>query len=129
MPSTSQSRPNSARIKASAPPKASRRCNSRPTLCSAGRPSTAATTSSGQLNDHKASIDITKLKPNDLAQYATVCGEALARGHARSGDARIIAGYLGGGKRFSAAILEFATAYAEQTVTDWKELLKQEKPT
>jgi uncharacterized protein (DUF2252 family) len=78
-----------------------------------------------QLNDHKASVDITKMKPKDLAQYAAVCGELLARGHARSGSAREIAGYLGVGKRFRSAIMDFARAYAEQTVTDWKEFCKE----
>jgi uncharacterized protein (DUF2252 family) len=77
-----------------------------------------------QLNDHKASIDLTKLKAADLEQYATVCGELLARGHARSGDARKIAGYLGNGDRFGEAIAEFAKAYAEQTVEDWKHFRK-----
>ncbi len=81
-----------------------------------------------QLNDHKASIDLTTLKPQDLAAYAQVCGEILARGHARSGDARFIAGYLGSGKRFSQAILTFAHAYAEQTVTDWNQLLAKNPP-
>src|SRR5665213_1948794 len=38
-----------------------------------------------QLNDHKASIQVTDLKAG-LLEYASVCGELLARGHARSGD-------------------------------------------
>ncbi|RXH57930.1 DUF2252 domain-containing protein [Granulicella sibirica] len=82
-----------------------------------------------QLNDHKASVDITGLKASDLSQYAAVCGEILARGHARAGDARIIAGYIGGGKRFTAAILEFAALYAAQSVSDWKLLVSQPKLT
>ncbi len=74
-----------------------------------------------QLNDHKAGVDITKLKAADLAQYAAVCGELLARGHARSGDARLISGYLGNGVRFREAIVEFAGDYAVQTRKDWKQ--------
>nr|WP_281372365.1 DUF2252 domain-containing protein [Granulicella arctica] len=76
-----------------------------------------------QLNDHKASLDVTTLNTTGLIEYAQVCGEMLARGHARSGDAREVVGYLGGGKRFKAAILEFASAYADQTTEDWKALL------
>ncbi len=76
-----------------------------------------------QLNDHKASLDVTTLDPAGLGQYAQVCGELLARGHARSGEAQQIAGYLGRGKRFRKAMLEFATAYAEQTTADWKTLV------
>ena len=80
-----------------------------------------------QLNDHKASLDVTTLDETGLTEYAHVCGEMLARGHARSGDARLISGYVGGGKRFKQAILEFASAYADQTVEDWKALVKQGK--
>jgi hypothetical protein len=76
-----------------------------------------------QLNDHKAAVDITTLKAADLEAYAIVCGEMLARGHARSGDARIITGYIGNGVRFKTAIHKFACAYAAQTVEDWKLLV------
>ena len=51
----------------------------------------------------------------------------LARGHARSGDVRQIAGYLGNGKRFNAAILAFAESYATQMQHDWKAFLKDHK--
>ncbi len=77
-----------------------------------------------QLNDHKASLDMTGLQAQELAAYSELCGELLARGHARSGDARVIAGYLGNGNRFKRAIGDFATAYANQTVADWKMLVK-----
>ena len=80
-----------------------------------------------QLNDHKASLDITGLKAAGLSEYASVCGELLARGHARSGDARLIAGYVGGSSRFQEAIVTFAKAYAAQTVTDWKVFVKAQK--
>ena len=73
-----------------------------------------------QLNDHKASIDISVLKPQDLSAYAELCGEILARAHARAGDSRIISGYIGKGPRFRQGILDFATAYAAQTISDWK---------
>jgi uncharacterized protein (DUF2252 family) len=76
-----------------------------------------------QLNDHKAAVDINTIKAADLEAYAIVCGEMLARGHARSGDARIINGYIGNGVRFKTAIHKFACAYAAQTVEDWKLLV------
>ena len=79
-----------------------------------------------QLNDHKAAVDVTTLKALDLAQYSEVCGEMLARGHARSGDSRVIAGYVGNGKRFRQAIVEFARAYAHQTSLDWKALVARQ---
>jgi uncharacterized protein (DUF2252 family) len=76
-----------------------------------------------QLNDHKASVDIATLGVAGLAAYAQVCGELLARGHARSGDPRMIAGYIGNGTRFRQGILGFARAYAAQTVEDWKQFV------
>jgi uncharacterized protein (DUF2252 family) len=77
-----------------------------------------------QLNDHKASIEITDLKGTGLLEYAEMCGELLARGHSRSGDANMLAGYIGSGGRFAEAIMKFAEAYADQTEHDWQMLLK-----
>jgi hypothetical protein len=42
----------------------------------------------------------------------------LARAHARSGEAALISGYLGGGTRFDEAITAFAAAYAVQNDRD-----------
>jgi uncharacterized protein (DUF2252 family) len=75
-----------------------------------------------QLNDHKGSIAIEDLAGANLKAYAEVCGELLARGHGRSGDAQTISGYIGTGSAFPEAIAEFGTAYADQTVKDWEEL-------
>ena len=77
-----------------------------------------------QLSDFKGSLDLNELKGEGIIQYAIVCGELLGRGHSRSGDARVVAGYIGNGKRFGQAILEFAEAYAEQTQKDYEALLK-----
>lgn len=76
-----------------------------------------------QLNDHKAAVEITTLKAAGLAAYATVCGEILARGHARSGESREIDGYIGNGIRFKQGIHRFAAVYAAQTTEDWKVLV------
>jgi hypothetical protein len=75
-----------------------------------------------QLNDHKASIQLENLKAAGLLEYAAVCGEMLARGHARAGDCSMIAGYLGRSTRFDEAVGAFAEAYANQTEMDWKQL-------
>ena len=77
-----------------------------------------------QLNDHKASIAIEDLKGTGLEAFAEVCGELLARGHARSGDAQMIAGYIGSGNRFAQALARFGVLYADQTKRDWQELCK-----
>jgi uncharacterized protein (DUF2252 family) len=76
-----------------------------------------------QLNDHKATVEMSELKSAGLLEYATVCGETLARGHARSADPGMIAGYIGTSARFDSAIACFAAAYATQTECDWQTLL------
>jgi uncharacterized protein (DUF2252 family) len=80
-----------------------------------------------QLNDHKASIQLQDLKAAGLLEYAAVCGEMLARGHARAGDSAMIAGYLGRSTRFDDAVAQFAEAYANQTELDWKQLVQSLK--
>ncbi len=77
-----------------------------------------------QLNDHKGSIAIEDLKGEGLNQYAEICGELLARGHARSGDAIALSGYIGTSDRFIDAIAEFAVDYADQTEADYKEFMR-----
>ncbi len=82
-----------------------------------------------QLNDHKASIQLENLKAAGLLEYAAVCGEILARGHARSGSSSMIAGYLGRSSRFDRAVGAFAEEYADQTEADWKQLVQSLKKT
>lgn len=79
-----------------------------------------------QLNDHKASIQVADLKAG-LLEYASVCGELLARGHGRSGDCLMLGGYLGKSARFDEAVVKFAEAYANQTEKDWHELVQSRK--
>ena len=50
-----------------------------------------------QLNDHKGGIDLETLRGRGLESLAQVAGELMARGHARSGDTRMIRGYFGSG--------------------------------
>jgi uncharacterized protein (DUF2252 family) len=72
-----------------------------------------------QLSDHKASISHEDLKGAGLIEYATTCGEVLAKGHARSGDPAVLAGYLGTGARWDNALAEFSFRYADQTTKDY----------
>lgn len=76
-----------------------------------------------QLADHKASIEIADLRGDGLLQYARVCGEVLAKGHARSSNPCAVAGYLGSSTKFDGAIADFAIAYANQTAEDHQQLL------
>ena len=77
-----------------------------------------------QLRDMKGGIDIDGLGPTRFRLYAEACGAALARAHARSGQAATIAGYLGRSDTFDRAIVEFAEAYADQTERDHAALLE-----
>jgi uncharacterized protein (DUF2252 family) len=80
-----------------------------------------------QLNDHKGSIELKDLSGGGLEAYAEVCGELLARGHARSGDPLILAGYIGTGDGFAEALAKFGSLYADQTEKDWNELKRSGK--
>jgi uncharacterized protein (DUF2252 family) len=80
-----------------------------------------------QLNDHKASVALDQLKSAALLEYAAVCGETLARGHARAGDAAMLAGYIGSSERFDEAIIKFAADYANQTDSDFEALVRSRR--
>lgn len=80
-----------------------------------------------QLNDHKGSIEIKDLAGDGLLALAELCGELLARGHARSSDPLIIAGYLGSGDGFAQALSKFGALYADQTEKDWQALRRSGK--
>ncbi len=71
-----------------------------------------------QLRDMKGSVPLEAMTPPDLADYAEYCGWAVARAHAKSGDAARISGYLGKSDAFDRALAAFAVAYADQTERD-----------
>jgi uncharacterized protein (DUF2252 family) len=73
-----------------------------------------------QLRDMKLSADLTTYTPRLLTAYADLCGQTLARAHAKAGDATMIAGYLGSNDRFDEAILGYALAYADQVEKDYE---------
>jgi hypothetical protein len=76
-----------------------------------------------QLRDMKLSANIEIMDRNELSAYVSLCGWALARAHARSGDPAPIAGYLGSRDVFDGAVADFAESYADQTEHDYKALL------
>jgi uncharacterized protein (DUF2252 family) len=76
-----------------------------------------------QFRDMKI-IPTTALIAPRLAEFATACGETLARAHARTGDAAAIAGYIGKGSKFTAAISRFAGQYADQNERDHGQLVR-----
>ena len=72
-----------------------------------------------QLRDMKLSANLPNFTPAFLVSYARVCGETLARAHAKVGDAATIAGYLGSNESFDEAIRDYALAYADQVEEDF----------
>lgn len=77
-----------------------------------------------QLQDMKGSVDLAVMRPEGVMLYAELCGWALARAHARSGDRVQIASYLGNSKKFDSAMAAFAEAYADQNERDYEVLMR-----
>ncbi len=77
-----------------------------------------------QLNDHKGKVDLDHLRGEGLSSLAVVAGELLARGHARSGDALMIKGYIGSCDKVLKALVDYGLQYAALTEADF-ELFKK----
>ncbi len=71
-----------------------------------------------QLRDMKMKPLVEVFNRATMLDYATLCGWTLARAHARSGDAAMIAGYLGKSDVFDKAIARFSMSYADQAERD-----------
>ncbi len=77
-----------------------------------------------RLKDGRLALVGSDMATQALPHHALLCGATLARAHARSGDAARIAGYMGSGGVFDAAIADFATGYAAQVEQDWRMFLE-----
>jgi uncharacterized protein (DUF2252 family) len=75
-----------------------------------------------QFRDMKI-IPSTELIAPRLVEFATACGETLARSHARTGDPVAIDGYIGKGRKFTTEIGRFARRYADQNDRDHAQLV------
>lgn len=77
-----------------------------------------------QLRDMKGGVefDPEKVTVKNLPQYSSLCAWALALSHAKSGDAAMIAGYVGNSEELNDAMVRFAFAYADQTEKDYDAL-------
>jgi hypothetical protein len=71
-----------------------------------------------QLRDWKFSLMVEDMDPPVMRAYAELCGQSLARAHARSGDRIAIGAYLGKSQAFERAVAEFAAGYADQNERD-----------
>ncbi|MEO8906592.1 MAG: DUF2252 domain-containing protein [Microbacteriaceae bacterium] len=72
-----------------------------------------------QLRDWKGSVEVDSARPAGARIYAELCGETLARAHARSGDRIALSAYMGTSDRLDQAIADFSAAYADQNDLDY----------
>ena len=73
-----------------------------------------------QLRDMKGSAVVEAMVPPGLEFYGHICGQTLARAHARSGDPIAISAYLGKKDRFEKSIADFSERYADQNERDYE---------
>jgi uncharacterized protein (DUF2252 family) len=78
-----------------------------------------------QFRDGKASLDIDGINAAQLIDFSSWCGRVLGRAHARTGDAQMIARYLGASDVFERGMLRFARVYAAQVVRDYEEFCRE----
>ena len=82
-----------------------------------------------QLRDMKGGIGIGTggVSLKNFPDYGKLFGWALALGHARSGDAAVIAGYCGQSSELNDALYSFAKSYAKQNQQDFEVFCKAVK--
>jgi uncharacterized protein (DUF2252 family) len=71
-----------------------------------------------QFRDMKGAILIEGVNAGALADYAGICGYLLAKSHARTSGASMIAGYIGGSDKLDQMLCRFSRAYADQVERD-----------
>jgi uncharacterized protein (DUF2252 family) len=77
-----------------------------------------------QFRDMKGAIVVEGIDAGALADYASICGYLLAKSHARTSGASMIAGYIGGSGKLAEALCRFARAYADQVESDHAALVQ-----
>ncbi|MFC5379381.1 DUF2252 domain-containing protein [Aquipuribacter nitratireducens] len=71
-----------------------------------------------QFRNMKGTLALDRIGATAFADYVGICGRLLAKGHARTSGASMIAGYVGKGEVLDEAMCRFARAYADQTEAD-----------
>ncbi|HET7474463.1 MAG TPA: DUF2252 domain-containing protein [Dermatophilaceae bacterium] len=77
-----------------------------------------------QFRNMKGAVAVDAIDAAALTDYAGVVGTLLAKAHARTSGASMIAGYVGLSDRVDVALCRFARAYADQTEADHAGLVK-----
>lgn len=74
-----------------------------------------------QLRDMKISVEVETLSARLLAGYSALCGQTLARAHAKAGGCAVqVSAYLGKGDAFVVALVAYARGYADQVEKDFR---------
>ena len=76
-----------------------------------------------QFRNMKGTVPLDAMDSAALIDYSGVVGQLLAKGHARTSGASMIAGYLGNSERVDDALCTFARLYADQTEADHAQLV------
>ena len=77
-----------------------------------------------QFRNMKGTIPLDAIDAAALTDYAGIVGHLLAKGHARTSGASMIAGYAGASDKLDQALAKFARAYADQTEADHAALVQ-----
>jgi hypothetical protein len=80
-----------------------------------------------QFRNMKGTIPLDAIDGAALTDYAGIVGHLLAKGHARTSGASMIAGYVGASDRLDTALCRFARLYADQTEADHAALVRAVK--
>lgn len=76
-----------------------------------------------QFRNMKGALALRDISASAFADYVGICGRLLAKGHARTSGASMIAGYVGPGDPLDRAMCRFARSYADQTERDHEALV------
>jgi uncharacterized protein (DUF2252 family) len=76
-----------------------------------------------QFRDMKGAILVEDINAGALGDYAGICGFLLAKSHARTSGASMIAGYIGGSDKLDQMLCRFARTYADQVEADHAKLV------
>ena len=76
-----------------------------------------------QFRNMKGAIALDAIDADALTDYAGIVGRLLAKGHARTSGASMIAGYVGSSDKLDVGLCRFARAYADQTERDHQTLV------
>jgi uncharacterized protein (DUF2252 family) len=77
-----------------------------------------------QFRNMKGTVALDAIDAPALTDYAGIVGHLLAKGHARTSGASMIAGYVGASDNLDRSLCRFARAYADQTEADHRALVK-----